>query len=440
MVKSNKVNLLGRTLKQNRATTVAAALLLLLTALTVWTLFSPRSDARLDTIRQNGFPITLSELNAWYRAVPDGQNNALFYEKAFASLRSSGAPEFFDKLTSRNAQGWVLGRVLSAQDKHRLAELLATNDVALRLLHSAKGSNRCRYSVDMSRILSPHQTGDNDFKVLEGVELLCAEALMHSANGDSQQAIRSFLAAGLLADSLADKPLVRSQLLRLACLSKIVTGLERALTLTQMTDEQFISLQVMLAEAERPQALLRALVGEQALGIAEFADAVETVAPSQGNYPAGQTERLEARFGVGLSKGTGFFRRDQAFYLDVMATNIAAASLPFPARVKVGQAIPSVVPCFCVVSRHVLLKISAIFSSEANVNAWLRIARTAIAVERFRRGHRDALPAGLEALAPSYSLSVPADPFNGDSLRFEIQGARYVIYSSGSGKSFRIER
>ena len=45
-------------------------LLLVLAATMAWNLLSPHADARLEAIRQKGYPVTLSELNEWYRAVP----------------------------------------------------------------------------------------------------------------------------------------------------------------------------------------------------------------------------------------------------------------------------------------------------------------------------------------------------------------------------------
>jgi len=134
----------------------------------------------------------------------------------------------------------------------------------------------------------------------------------------------------------------------------------------------------------------------------------------------------------------GIFERDRAFYLDVMTTNITAASLPFPARLKLGQQSPSVVPRFYMVSRGVMPKISPIFTTEATVIGWLRAAGTALAVERFRGDHGGTRPARLEELAPSYCETVLTDPADGGPLRFEMHETGYVVHSSG--KSFRVER
>ncbi len=60
-----------------------------------------------------------------------------------------------------------------------------------------------------------------------------------------------------------------------------------------------------------------------------------------------------------------------------------------------------------------------------------RSSRVAVAVERFRRGHRDALPASLNDLVPQYLESIPQDPLTGQALRYRVRPDAYVVYSVG---------
>ena len=139
------------------------------------------------------------------------------------------------------------------------------------------------------------------------------------------------------------------------------------------------------------------------------------------------------KLGISALKTTGFFQKDKAFYLDVMATNMAAAELAWPARLQLGLRTANLVPPsrFYVFSRMLLPALSRAFTREAEAVARLRVAQTALAVERFRRAHGTALPAALEALVPSYLKCVPEDPFDGKPLRFKARGSGYVLYSIG---------
>jgi len=66
-------------------------------------------------------------------------------------------------------------------------------------------------------------------------------------------------------------------------------------------------------------------------------------------------------------------------------------------------------------------------------HADLRVAQTALAVERFRASERK-LPATLDELAPRYLPVVPTDPFDGLPLRYRRTEKGYIVYSIGPAK------
>jgi hypothetical protein len=68
----------------------------------------------------------------------------------------------------------------------------------------------------------------------------------------------------------------------------------------------------------------------------------------------------------------------------------------------------------------------------AQSTAFLRTTETALAVERYRLAHSGQIPQDLSALTPLYLDAVPADPFDGQPLRFKRLSKGYVIYSVGS--------
>lgn len=63
--------------------------------------------------------------------------------------------------------------------------------------------------------------------------------------------------------------------------------------------------------------------------------------------------------------------------------------------------------------------------------AVIRTLRTAVAIERYRRGHSEQLPASLSDLGPSYLQVVPVDPFTGQPLLYVRKPDGYVVYSAG---------
>src|SRR5262245_22460285 len=89
-------------------------------------------SAKLDAIRQAGYPVTLIEYNEWYVTPPASENAATVYQQAFEAL----APEKSSSLPS-----------------------VAKNQKALELLHQAASFKKCRYPIDLTKgagALLPH--------------------------------------------------------------------------------------------------------------------------------------------------------------------------------------------------------------------------------------------------------------------------------------------
>jgi hypothetical protein len=63
----------------------------------------------------------------------------------------------------------------------------------------------------------------------------------------------------------------------------------------------------------------------------------------------------------------------------------------------------------------------------------MRVAETALAVERFRAA-RGALPNSLEQLAPGYLAAVPPDPYDSQPLRYKKLPRGFVVYSIGADR------
>ena len=63
--------------------------------------------------------------------------------------------------------------------------------------------------------------------------------------------------------------------------------------------------------------------------------------------------------------------------------------------------------------------------------AFIRCARSVVAVERYRLDHAGALSPRIEDLAPAYLDASPIDPFSGRPLRFVATSSGYIVYSVG---------
>jgi len=415
-------------LSRNRLAVVGIVVVLALAGFVSCNLRTQRHDPHLEAIRQAGYPATPAELDAWYPAVPDSENVALVFTNAFALLAPPNASSstLLDDIPLP-----ARGRGLPPDDRAELVSLQASNQAALEIVRTVKSFSRSDYPDDFKQkidTLPPHLA-----RVKSSVYLLAADAILDTTDGKDEEAIGSLLTAGRVANSLTAEPLVISQLVRMACWNVIISRLELVLNSATLTDDQLVLLQKMLAEAEQPQTLARAFAGERALGLGVF-DAPGGFMTSPSSPKAG--ERMGARLGIGVFKITGLFQKDRSYFLDVMATNIAAAELPYSERFKASQqasALTMTRPIrFCIMSGMLLPAMAKVHGKDADQTAHVRVAQAALAVERHRRAHGGALPESLDQLSPNYLKLVPTDPIDGQRLRFKAVGSGYLIYGIGS--------
>lgn len=415
-------------------TLVGLAFLLLLGGFICWNL-RPENDPRVEAIRQAGYPATLKELDTWYAHVPESRNAAVLLTKAFAQ------PGMLDRSSTRDVLGeseWVptRGHLLNDQAKAELAAVFATNQTVLELLHSTTALTNSRFPLDLTlgfQTLVPHLA-----KVKAAVLMLTAEALLDASQGHNDETIAALQAAGSVANSIAQEPLLISQLVRIGCWAIISKRVELILNGTNLSDEQLSALQALFSDAEQPNAMARGLAGERASGLAIFTDS-QFQSTSLGSSTPSLKDRLRTSLFISALKATGILRKDKAFYLDIMATNIAAAEAPFPDRITQASATGGIgtrpllaAPSRMLIFSRVLLPaLSRTTERDAEHVAHIRTAQTAIAIERFRRAHSNGLPADLHELVPAFLPSVPTDPYDGQSLRFKRLTSGYVVYSIG---------
>ena len=401
----------------------------------VWQLRAPDHDPQADAIRKKGYPVTLAELNAWYSSPPAGENAAFIYTNAFAQLKeltnvmdgSISSANFINRANLKPGELFEPDALLEVE------AALQANSEALRLVHSALSLTNSRYPIDLRDgfdTLLPHLA-----KVKEGAVLLTSEALVHITHHRNAEAVESFRAAGHLADSLSEEPILISQLVRFAAWTITCARLEIALNETTFSDEQLRTLQTMLATAEKPRSFTRCMLAEQATGYAVF-----TERKGQGFLFGGARtsgwQSIGPRLYIGFLRTIGIFSKDKKFFLDAMATNVAISEMQFPDQFRVSQSNSTPVPPsrLYLVSRILLSATTVPRSTTKHGDhvAWVRIARTALALERYRLAHTNSVPANLAQLVPDFLPAVPADPYDGKPLRFKKLDVGFSIYSIGS--------
>jgi len=418
--------------------TVALLTCALIGSVVVWRVrLSYEVNERLRALQQAGLPTSGTELNQWYASVPDSENAALVLTQAFALMRTF--PDQRSNEVSRFKPP-PRGQALTSEQKALLSDYAELNAPAMAKAQEAITLPKSRYPIDFSPgatvLLLPHLGKLKGLAQTANYSALVK--LGSNSNKDVPAAITTMLG---LARTLDEEPFHISQLVRIAIVCLAATTLERSLVTGEWSDVELNSVGSAVAAAERTNAMMRALIGERASAIPYFRmsrrewDEVRRSAPSTGEGDAELIDSMMPGLIPRLAWVTGFFERDLGFYLEAMETNIAFASLPFPRNVAVCTNLVSQQELAA--NRHHYLLSGLLLPSvdralirESECAAYLIMARTALALERFGLAN-DRLPKDLGEMVPRFLLAIPLDPFDGASLRYKLLPTGYVVYSIG---------
>jgi hypothetical protein len=374
---------------------------------------------KLAAITAAGQPVTWEELDDWYVAPRDADNAATLYAPAFAAL---------------------------TKDDPKTPAFLSRNQKALQLLLRAPELKSCRYPVDLRDgylAKLPHLR-----KIKDCASLLEAEAVAQAGQGHTDQASKAIVAGLRLARSLENEPVLISLLVRVAAEYIVLRGLEQVVTRKPFEGDQLLSLQAALHDTAGLKYLARALGGERCGTIQAFqvppeermspffeaeASSTDDQNDSRARSTAVQKE-MTAR--LTAHRKTPAWHEDFNFALDYFASLLAAAEKPLPealasfadAEAQIDEAKPKGL----LISALLLPATARAAARFGNATARVCTAQAALAVERYRHKHDNALPVSLDALVPEFLAAVPADPFDGQPLRYEkLVGRGYVVYSVG---------
>jgi len=384
-------------------------------------------QARIDAIRTAGYPVTCSELDEWYK-IPDNVENAAYtiidalsYYKPWDKEKSKSLPVVGQaELPART-------EALDEETKALITQYVADNNEALKLLHAGASIEHCRYPIDLSAgfdTISPYLS-----EMRKAVMLLKLEAILQAENGEGKSAILSTISIFGIARSLAREPSTISQMVRSACQSLATSTIEYCINRVELTDEQLVKLIEGVHNSECISDMSCAFVGERCMGLSFF-EAPESMNPDS-------IDGIPVRPILELYKAVCLADADAIIYLDIMDGYIKATRLPPHKRQEVLKAIDTRLQSTSQI--HILLHtimpgLSRITSIELRTIAYLRTARTALAVQRYRLA-AGKLPDALADFVPAYLDAVPTDPFDGNELRYKKLEPGFVVYSIGEDLS-----
>ncbi len=359
-------------------------------------------EAKLATIRAQGYPATLAELGKWYPEVPAEENAATVMNQGFASFHLS------EESRSQKFGGNVFRTLpqraepLSIPMRTLIDEYLITNQVPLDLYHAGAAMKRCHYGYQHGGYEDMSWAGIPAL----GLRLLRLEAIARADTGDKGQSLHAITDMFALGRSLTEVPSRFYYLHGLVGVRTSLATLQYALNRLPFDDRQLTELANTLRQTSDSLSLTRPLVGERC-------SLIEFFGPEGDSW---------------IGKAAGLRALILLYSLGSLDRFVEVSQMPESKQHEYALGIERLPENRLPLFRGP--KNQATLLEELNLRAYNHDAITALGVERFRLANQ-RVPERLDELVPAYLNSVPADPFDGRPLRYKKLAKGYVVYSVG---------
>jgi hypothetical protein len=382
-------------------------------------------ESKLDEIRTQGYPVTLTELDKWYPQPPPGKNAADVYLQAFKLFApklasDTNLPVVGDDRLPRK------GNLMDGNMRQAASDYLTRNGQALALLHQGASFSHCRYPIDFTRgyaAVLPHLTS-----IHRGFRLLLLEAHLHAERDEGAQAGMSLLSAMALAQSVSTEPTETSQMVARGCSVRAAYDLETMLDRTSLPDDALQGLEMALSNSMSADGIIRGYAGERCLAIDYNKHPVETTQVILDNKPLAP----ELKRTVLLLQLTGRLDIFTLRYLQSMQQFLQVCRMPLIEGLKHSKDAdpphPLLDSLICNLSLGGDDRTTIEFMARTSTK--VLASCTSLAVERYRLAN-GALPGSLSDLVPKFLDAFPTDPFDGQQLRYKKIAKGYVVYSVG---------
>jgi hypothetical protein len=435
-------------------------LLLAFSLMTFRMVLNSQLNANLNEIRAAGYPATMAELNDYYPAVPDDENAALLYEKAFALYRGiddkifkqdakvdkqstddlSGDKKVAEKLArnskemsptnmfgdekwcsreklfkdfviiSGDAPRLVPGVCLSRDCFAASRKFVTANTKCIAMLKQAVKYPKCRFPIDLNKghgILLPHLS-----KLRNLVRLIAAETILIAEDGDALPVADNILSMLKIHHALDNEPIIISSLVVMAIQSITIHALEYTLSMVEFNDSNLQQINKELESYLKNNSTLlkRALVVERITSI-DFDNLMKDEPVFKHSYP------------IGICKITGLATLDKLKILEFYQQLLVTADKHDFKTIKRDSdnfyRDLEQLPFVYIAPQELLLGLPRVINENLRIESKIKATIIGLAIERYQLKYHK-LPERLTQLVPEFIKQLPNDPFTGKPFRYVV--------------------
>ena len=382
-----------------------------------------RLDSELERLRAIGCPVTLKELDNWYTAVPDNENAALIYEKAFPLIQAYPSLDKGKIILKGDPPFPPLGEPFSDEIIAANKKYIGINSSFFRLIKEASKKDKARYSIDYANGKLFGTWGFKNIDRLNACKLLLIKTNILAEETNQKKCLKSIKESIHFVKSLQNEPPLISHVMYLSSTALLCQTLERVLSRVQFSGQQLQELQQKLSDIDLKRSEKRAFIADMTLFIAT--DWKKQISPLMGGMGS-----LRGYIKRQTFKISSIEIKNKLKYIALMNSFIYAIKQPYPEAKELmekteDQNRNSLGFQYSLV-KMMFPSLSTIHTMTVRCTAMLKNTITVLALERFRlnNGH---LPKTLNELVPKYLTSLPIDPFTGEKLKYKIGSIELLI-------------
>lgn len=423
---------LKRRLKTLGKIAVVIVLVLAAADLVLTLVLSGKVASEIAKLKASGEPTTIAEIAP--KKVPDSENAAVIYAKAFEEMERSLADEDSEDLSALlspeqrldDPASWARAMKVLERDRH-----------VISLIEQACSRPKCVFPVEWEKVAGaqlPHL-----WRMRQLERLLWADAIVNALDGRPDEAVRSLTIGLKLSESLAGEPTVISQLMRYALVQMNARSLEVVAQQGHVDASQARRMYDALGSIDLNPGYARAMRMELVFGLWSFDEFRRdpgmireyTVNLSIANTPGPNSDDWHWLV-LPLHSRTPIVYADELVYLKGMEDRMQKTVLPYR-TLKTKR--PDLLrdqsfPAYAIGSEALLFYCGSFIAKRDDTVAALNGGRVLCALLAYR-DRFGGYPRSFGELRSRLGWKLPEDPYSARDFIYRRQGKGCILYSIG---------
>ncbi len=393
---------------------------------------------KIAELKAQGRPMTIAEILP--PAVPDEENAALLYNKAFILMTTGeGGKPYIP-----NKDGGVNNRAIKTitgvksfsdisqwtdEQRDEIPKLINSRDIQYIYEILEEGSRKPKCNFNHNYEDGPGTLLPELNSMRNTVRLLCVKALLEAESGKTKEAFDTLLVGLKVSNHLKDEPIVLSQLVRVACDGIIIECIENISGSKEIPVEKATLIMDELSIHQDIEPFIKCMDGERVGGVWTFERILRGKARELQEVSYNDPPLPVPLIFIVSVLGKPIFKKDFACYLTFISKMQDSYNIPYYEYVK-DRIEDADVPKCCILTRISLPALDRVRELQARHQADIDICRTGLALKLYKTKNGN-YPEKLESLAPEFLKEVPTDPFSGKSLKYSRYISGFKLYSIG---------